>query len=144
MNSPVCSHCLCFQCEGFVSNMGRHDSRVFLCLKCRVGRKSTRFWKLHCLTKIALQIQTPYPKLMIMVSFCWKMNVLPNKIKKQFCFIDDDYEINNQSCCIFSGPPCIYLLFECVQMGDARGPVHSHYFFGIVFPKCPHGQSAHE
>ena len=80
MYSPVCSHCLCFQCEGFVSNTGRRDSRVFLCSKGRLGRKSTRFWKLHCVTKIAT-IQTPYPKLMIMVSYCWKMNVLPNKIK---------------------------------------------------------------
>ena len=26
---------------------------------------------------------------------------------KQFCFIDDVYEINNQSRCIISGPPCI-------------------------------------
>ena len=60
---------------GFVSNTGRRDSRVFLCSKGRLGQKSTRFWKLHCLTKI----QTPYPKLMIMVSFYWKINVLPNK-----------------------------------------------------------------
>ena len=42
-----------------------------------------------------------------MVSFCWKINVLPNKIKIQFCFIDNVHEINNQSCCILSGPPCI-------------------------------------
>ena len=82
MNSPVCSHCLCFQCESFVSNTGRRDSRVYLCSKGRLGPKSTRFWKLHCLTKIALQSRhlTQRPKL-IMVSFCWKINVLPNKIK---------------------------------------------------------------
>ena len=55
MESPVCSHCLCFQCEGFVSNTWRRDSGVFLCSKGRLGWKSTRFWKLHCLTKIALQ-----------------------------------------------------------------------------------------
>ena len=42
MNSPVCSHCLCFQCEGFVSNTGYRDSRVFLCSKGQLGRKSTR------------------------------------------------------------------------------------------------------
>ena len=29
------------------------------------------------------------------------------KIKTQFCFIDDVHEINNQICCILSGPPCI-------------------------------------
>ena len=34
-----------------------------------------------------IQYKIPCPKLMIMVSFCWKMNVLPNK--KQFSFIDD-------------------------------------------------------
>ena len=27
--------------------------------------------------------------------------------KKHFRFIDDVHEINNQSCCILSGPPCI-------------------------------------
>ena len=27
--------------------------------------------------------------------------------KKQFCFINDVLEINYQSCCILSGPPCI-------------------------------------
>ena len=30
-----------------------------------------------------------------MLSFCWKINVLPNeKTKEQFCFIDDVHEIN--------------------------------------------------
>ena len=65
---------------GFVSNTGRRDSRVFLCSKGRLGQKSTRFWKLNCLTKI----QTPYSKLMIMVSFYWKINVLPNKKIKNY------------------------------------------------------------
>ena len=48
----------------------------------------------------------PYPKLMVMVSFCWKMNFLPSKIKN-IRFIDDVLEINDQSRCILSGPPCI-------------------------------------
>ena len=39
---------------------------------------------------------------MIMVSFCWKMNVLPNKINNKFRFINDVLEINYQSCCILS------------------------------------------
>ena len=51
-------------------------------------------------------IQMPHPKLMVMVSFCWKMNFLPSRIKKQIHFIDDVLEINDQSCCILSGPPC--------------------------------------
>ena len=50
----------------------------------------------------------PYPKLMAMVSFCWKINFLTCKIKnKKICFIDDVLEINDQSRCILSGPPCI-------------------------------------
>ena len=48
-------------------------------------------------------IQMPYPKLMVMVSFYWKRNFLPSKI----VFIDDVLEINDQSRCIISGPPCI-------------------------------------
>ena len=48
-----------------------------------------------------------YPKLMVMVSFCWKINFLPSKIKKQIRFIDEVLEINDQSRCILSGPPCI-------------------------------------
>ena len=47
------------------------------------------------------------PKLMVMVSLYWKMNFLPSKIKKLICFIDDVLEINDQSRCILSGPPCI-------------------------------------
>ena len=46
---------------------------------------------------------------MIMVSFCWKRNFPYNKIKNQFRFIDDVLEINDQSRCILSGPPCIYM-----------------------------------
>ena len=49
----------------------------------------------------------PYPKLMVMVSFCWKMDFLPSKKKKKKSFIDDVLEINDQSRCILSGPPCI-------------------------------------
>ena len=42
---------------------------------------------------------------MVMVSFCWKMNFLPSKIKKQIRFIDDVLEINDQSRCIILGHP---------------------------------------
>ena len=49
----------------------------------------------------------PYPKLMVMVSYCWKMKFLPSNIKKQIRFIDDVLEINDQSRWILSGPPCI-------------------------------------
>ena len=49
----------------------------------------------------------PNPKLMVMVSFCWKMNFLPSNIKKLIRFIDDVLEINDQSHCILSGPPCM-------------------------------------
>ena len=44
---------------------------------------------------------------MIMVSFCWKINLPHNKNKNQFRFIDDVLEINDQSRSILSGPPCI-------------------------------------
>ena len=101
MNSPVCSHCLCFQCEGLVSNTGRRDSRAFLCSKGRLGRKSTRFWKLHCLTKIALQslhlTQTNDHGVILLENKC------SYKKKKNV------YEINNQSCCILSGPYTWYI-----------------------------------
>ena len=57
---------------------------------------------------------------MVMVSFCWKMNFLPSKIKKQIRFIDDVLiEINDQNRCILSGPPCMYLyvgMSECICM----------------------------
>ena len=38
--------------------------------------------------------------------------------KKQFSFIDDVHEINNQSCCILSGPPCIYYIRLKVQASE--------------------------
>ena len=34
------------QQEGFVSNTGRRDSRVFLCSKGQLGGKSTKFLKI--------------------------------------------------------------------------------------------------
>ena len=57
----------------------------------------------------------PHPKLMVMVSFCWKINFLPSKIKKQIRFIEDVLEINDQSCCILSGPPCITFIAKFIM-----------------------------
>ena len=54
MNSSVCSHCLRFQIKCSVSATGGREVRILLCSKVRWGRKSTKFWKWHCLTKIAL------------------------------------------------------------------------------------------
>ena len=54
----------------------------------------------------------PHPKLMVMVSFCSKMNFLPTKIKNKAVFIEDVLEINDWSCCILSGPPCIVLEWQ--------------------------------
>ena len=56
MTSSVCSHCLRFQSKGSVSF---RDAMIwggnFCCVfKVRWCRKSTKFWKWHCLTKIAL------------------------------------------------------------------------------------------
>ena len=70
-------------------------------------------------------IQTPYPKLMIMVSFCWKIDILPKWNTKQLCFIDDVHEINDQSRCILSGPPCIH-------------PVEIVPQWGVVIEPLPH------
>ena len=53
MNSSVCSHCLRFQSKGSISATGRREVRILLCSE-RWGRKSTKFWQWHCLTKIAL------------------------------------------------------------------------------------------
>ena len=96
MNSPVCSHCLCFQCKSFVSNTGRRDARVFLCSKGRLGRKSTRL---------------PYPILMIMVSFSWKMNVLPNKIKNNSVSSTMFMKLTIKVVAFFLGHPvCKYMI----------------------------------
>ena len=57
---------------------------------------------------------------MVMVSFCWKINFLPSKKeekKKKIRFIDDVLEINDRSCCILSGPPCIIPLHILVIHG---------------------------
>ena len=58
-SSPVCSHCLCFQCKGFVSNTGRRDSSVFFVFQRSIRSKKFQILKTHCFTKIALQ---PLPK----------------------------------------------------------------------------------
>ena len=73
---------------------------------------------------------------MVMVSFCWEMNFLPSRIKNKSVFIDDVLEINDQSHCILSGPPCIVLKCDieycrqiyivsrsgiiCLNLGKAR------------------------
>ena len=39
--------------------------------------KRSKFWKWHCLRKIALdRVKTPSSKSLILVSFCWENNVL--------------------------------------------------------------------
>ena len=69
---------------------------------------------------------------MIMVSFCWKINdhgviLLENecstkkKKKKKICFIDDIHKINDQSCCILSGPPCIEEITSWYQIQHPWG-----------------------
>ena len=56
MNSPVCSHCLCFQCEGFDSNTGRHDYRVFLRSKGRLGRGGKKIVSLMMFVKLTIKV----------------------------------------------------------------------------------------
>ena len=71
------------------------------------GIQSSTFWKRHCRAKNRARIQTPYPKLMIMRHFVGKWMFYQIKTQKQFRLSDDVLEINYQSCCILSGPPCI-------------------------------------
>ena len=89
---------------------------------------------------------------MVIVSFCWKMNFLPQKKKKKKKknrFIDDVLEINDQSRCILSGPPCIlgkvfHMVFWWspliwITMSHYTPLSHLHCFFcwhgSIGFPK---------
>ena len=58
---------------------------------------------------------------MVMVSFCWKINFLPSKIKKQIRFIDDVLEFNDQIRCILSGPPCITSVASFLVLGGGGG-----------------------
>ena len=44
------------------------------------------------------------------------MNFPHNEIKINSIFIDDVLEINDQSRCILSGPPCIGLFYLCDDM----------------------------
>ena len=44
---------------------------------------------------------------MIMVSFCWKMNVLPNKIKNNSVSLTMFLKLTIKVVALFSGPPCI-------------------------------------
>ena len=43
-----------FSKQGLCQHTERHEVGILLCSKVRWGRKCTKFWKLHCLTKIAL------------------------------------------------------------------------------------------
>ena len=79
------------------------------------------------------RIQMPCPKLMVMVSFCWKINFLPGNIKKLICFIDDILEINDQSCCILSGPPCITIKHSWIQLNLLlKLKVNNYHLVSIV------------
>ena len=91
-----------------VDSSGRREAKHSCCLfQGSLGSKKEQIWETTLPHKNSPSIQMPYPKLMVMVSFCWKMNFLPSKIKKQIRFTDDVLEINHQSRCILSGPPCI-------------------------------------
>ena len=63
-----------------------HSLRNFValnsnCFKPACWGKSSTFWKWHCLRKIALDIQTPYPYLMNLVSNYLEKNILSNTAK---------------------------------------------------------------
>ena len=47
----------------------------------------------------------PYPKLMVMVSFCWKMNFLPSKIKNKFVLLTMSLKLTIKVVAFFLGHP---------------------------------------
>ena len=53
------------------------------------------------------RIQTPYPKLMIMVSFCWKMNFPHNKIEINSILLMMSLKLTIKVVVFFLGHPCI-------------------------------------
>ena len=93
-------------------------SEKFLLFQRSRGSKNKHILKTTLPRSNSARIQTPYQKLMIMVSFCWRMNVLPKKKKKKkkICFINDVLKVNYQGCCILSGPPCIVHLWVLYQI----------------------------
>ena len=112
MNSSVCSHCLRFQSKG----SGGREVRILLCSKVWWGRKSTKFWKWHCLTnKNSARIRTPYPKLMIMVSFCWKMNFPHNKTKINSVLLMMSLKLTIKVVAFFLGHP-VYVHLNLYQL----------------------------
>ena len=52
----------------------------------------------------------PYPKLMVMVSFCWKVNFLPNKIKNKFVLLTMSLKLTIKVVAFFLGHPVLDLL----------------------------------
>ena len=73
------------------------------CAKDPEGRKSSTFWKRHCRAKIALGSRHLTQN---ECSWCHFVGKWVFYQKKKIRFIDNVLEINYQSCCILSGPPC--------------------------------------
>ena len=61
-------------------------------------------------------IQTPYPKLMILVSFCWKMNVLPNEIQNNSVSSTMFMKLTIKVVAFFLGHPVYMSLHTCIVL----------------------------
>ena len=53
-------------------------------------------------------IQMPHPNLMVMVSFCWKMNFLPSKIKNKSVLLMMSLKLIIEVVAFFLGHPVLY------------------------------------
>ena len=65
-------------------------------------------------------------------------HLLRRRDKNQFRFIDDVLEINDQSCCILSGPPCI--VYNLLRMSKSRQASlkFKFAFFDSLVEMCQH------
>ena len=83
----------------------------FCCVPKYDGVEKVQILKWHCLTKNSARIQTPYPKLMIMVSFCWKMNFPHNEIKINSVLLMMSLKLTIKVIAFFLGHPAYKGIF---------------------------------
>ena len=59
----------------------------------------------------------PCPKLMVMVSFCWKMNFLPSKLKNKFVLLTMSLKLTIKVVAFFLGHPVWNWTFSFYRCG---------------------------
>ena len=107
-------------------------SETFLPFQGSLGSKKYQIWKTTLPHWNSPSIQMLYPKLMVMVSFCWKINFLPSKIKNKFVLLTRSLKLTIKVVAFFLGHPVYELVSVPNESSCSSGGIHSCHWFSYL------------